>query len=552
MNEKQVTKSRYSFYTSGAPRQPKEPTWKYHWRRLFTIKTLESLESDQEHSKLKKALTAFDLTMIGIGNVIGAGIFVLTGVTAATNAGPAIVISFIISGIAAAFAALSYSELASMIPVSGSAYTYTYATMGEVMAWIIGWDLILEYLVGAATVAVGWSKYFVILFSDAFHVDFSESWTKSPFSFNTDTQSFERVPDAYFNLPAFIISIIVTFLLIFGIKESARVNAIIVSVKIFIIVLFVLAASTKIDPDNYKPFVPKNEGSFSKFGVSGIFSAASIVFFSYIGFDSVSTTSQEVRNPQRDLPIGIIGSLGISTVLYIAVCLVLTGIVPYTKLDDPAPIGLAVRDVGLRWLEIIVDIGALAGLSSVILTSLMGQPRIFYSMASDGLFPKFAAKIHPKYRTPYITTALTGTICAIASAILPIDVLAELTSVGTLLAFFLVNIGVLILRKTAPDAPRKFKAPGGPYFVPITGALLSLLLLVTATKASIERLFIWMAIGLIIYAFYGRTHSKVNNPSVIETIDGSQEKAIDSSNVNIEEVKVTDTNVEIIEKDIES
>uniref|UniRef100_A0A1D1YDP2 Putative amino acid permease YhdG n=1 Tax=Anthurium amnicola TaxID=1678845 RepID=A0A1D1YDP2_9ARAE len=501
----------YAFYTSGASKQEEESKWKYHFRKLLTVKTIQSLESDQKVSELKKSLSAFDLTMIGLGGIIGSGIFVLTGNAAAENAGPAVVISFIISGIASAFAALSYSELASMIPVSGSAYTYAYATMGELVGWIIGWDLILEYLVGAATVAAGWSGYFVYFLS-TFNVQLAPSWTVAPIAFNQTTQEFMRVPDAYFNLPAFLITFILTVLLIVGIKESATFNSIIVSLKVVVIVIFVLAASTKVDPKNYQPFVPPNEGSFPRYGVTGIFSAATVVFFSYIGFDAVSTTAQEAKNPQRDLPIGIIGSLLVSTVLYVAVCLVLTGVVPYKELNGPAPIAVAVSKTGMRWLGVIVDLGALAGLTSVILISLMGQPRIFYSMAQDGLFPELFGRIHPRFKTPYITISITGIICAVAAAIFPIDVLAELTSVGTLLAFFLVNLGVMVLRIHAPDAPRKFKVPGGPYFVPIVGALLSLLLFATAHKASIERVFIWMAVGLLIYGFYGRTHSKLNNP----------------------------------------
>jgi len=508
--------SGYSFYTSGAPRQGGEPKWKYFIRKLFTTKSMSSLEEDQETSKLKRSLTALDFLMLGIGNVIGSGIFVLTGVAAATKAGPAIVISFIISGIASSFAALSYSELSTMIPVSGSAYTYSYATMGELMAWIIGWDLILEYLVAAAAVAVGWSEYFVHFFSDAFNIQFGIAWTKAPFYFD-EQAGFSLVPGAYFNLPAFLIIIILTIILIIGVKESATVNTVIVFIKVFVIVIFVIAASTKINPENYKPFVPPNEGTFASFGVTGIFAGASQVFFAYIGFDAVSTTAQEGRNPQRDLPIGIIGSLGICTILYIAVCVVLTGIVPYHQLNSAAPIAVAVQSINMKWLGIIVNLGAIAGLTSVMLVSLMGQPRIFYSMAQDGLFlPKTASKVHPKFKTPYVTTAITGSICAIASAILPIDVLADLTSVGTLLAFFLVNLSVMILRLTAPEVPRKFKVPGGPYVVPIIGAALSLLLLATATKSSIERLFIWMAIGLIIYFSYGRSHSKANNKKQLE------------------------------------
>lgn len=537
-------KSGYAFYTSGDPRQEGEPKWKYFIRKLFTTKSIESLEEDQAQSKLKRSLTALDFVMLGIGNIVGSGIFVLTGVAAATKSGPAIVISFIISGIASSFAALSYSELSTMIPVSGSAYTYSYATMGELMGWIIGWDLILEYLVAAAAVSVGWSGYFVHFFSDAFDIQFGSSWTKAPFAFDETTGSFSIVPGAYFNLPAFLIIILLTIILIVGVKESARVNTVIVFIKIFVILIFVIAAGTKVNPENYKPFVPPNEGTFSAFGVTGIFAGASEVFFAYIGFDAVSTTAQEARNPQRDLPIGIIGSLGICTILYIAVCVVLTGIVPYRELNTAAPMAVAVKSINMKWLGIIVNLGAIAGLTSVMLVSLMGQPRIFYSMAQDGLFlPKTASKVHPKFQTPYITTAITGSICAVASAILPIDVLANLTSVGTLLAFFLVNISVMILRLTAPNVPRQFKVPGGPFVVPIIGAALSLLLLATATKSSIERLFIWMAIGLVIYFSYGRRHSKINNRKQVgekESITVIEAERTIKKEGEIDEVEVTE------------
>jgi len=506
----------YVFYTSGAARQPEESTWKYHARKLATIKSIDKLTIDQKTSQLKRALSAFDLTMLGIGGIIGAGIFVLTGQAAGTKAGPAIVISYMISGFAASFAALSYSELASMIPVAGSAYTYAYAALGELMAWIIGWDLILEYLVGTAAVSVSWSEYFVRFFNDAFNVQLGKSWTSAPILFNSTTETFQRVPGTYFNVPAFVVVILLTILLIVGIKESATVNAIVVGIKILVIVVFVIAASTKIDPENYKPFVPPNEGKFSQFGATGILSAATVVFFAYIGFDSVSTTAQEAKNPQRDLPIGIVGSLIICTVLYIAVCVVLTGTISYKLLaDTAAPISVAADHIGMRWLGIFVDVGALAGLITTSLVTLLGQTRIFYAMAEDGLLiPKLGTKIHSKFKTPYIVTAITGSITAVASAILPIDVLADLTSVGTLLAFVLVNLGVIILRIHAPDIPRRFKVPGGPYIVPIIGTLLDIALLASAPKASIERLFAWMAVGLVIYFFYGRTHSKVNNPTV--------------------------------------
>ncbi|CAB4414601.1 unnamed protein product [Rhizophagus irregularis] len=413
--------SGYEFFTSGASRQADESAWKYHLRKLFTTKSLESFEMEKDTSGLKRTLSAFDLIMIGLGSIIGTGILIITGQAAATKAGPAVVISFIISGIAASFAALCYSELSSMIPVAGSAYTYVYATLGELAAWIIGWSLILEYAVGASTIAVGWSGYFVNFF-DHFGIKLSPSWTSAPLVLII-------LQDIYYESP----------------------------------------------------------GSFSEFGITGILSASSVVFFAYIGFDSISTTAQEAKNPQRDLPIGII-------------------------LNNPAPVTVAINAMGMSWLGVIVDFGALAGLLSGILVFLMGQTRIFYAMAKDGLFfPTIASKIHPKYKTPHISTAVTGVICAIISSLLPIGVLAELTSVGTLSAFLLVNIGVLVLRITAPNAPRKFKVPGGPYLIPIIGALLDLLLLFTATTASLIRLLVWMLIGLVIYFLYGRSHSVANN-----------------------------------------
>ncbi|CAG8521089.1 3190_t:CDS:2 [Cetraspora pellucida] len=475
---------------TGAPRQEGESAWRYRLRRLFTVKSIKSLDEDYQASKLKKSLNVFDLIMIGIGGIIGNGIFVLAGQAAATRAGPGVVISILLAGLTASFAALSYSELASMIPISGSSYTYTYATLGELIAWIIGWDLTLEYLVGASAVAVGWSGYFRFFFIDAFGVELSSAWTESPFIFNSTTSSFQTVP---------------------GIKESARFATFVVSVKLIVIFLFIIAAGTRVHNENFHPFIPQNQGSFSSFGVTGVLSGATVVFFAYIGFDAISTIAQESENPQKDLPVAILGSFSIVTFIYVAVCVVLTGVVSYTQLDSPAPLSVAVNAIGMRWLGIIVDIGAVIGLTSVILITLMGQPRIFMAMANDGLIPKFASNIHPKFGTPYVITIITGTIASIAAAFLPIDVLAELMSVGTLLAFFLVNVGVTILRFTAPDAPRKFRVPGGPFLIPFIGAALSILLIATATVPTIARLFIWMAIGLVVYALYGSRRSEVNN-----------------------------------------
>ena len=474
---------------------------------LFATKSIDELRSHAESDHgMKRALGALDLVMLGVGAIIGTGIFVLTGRAAAANAGPAVALSFVVAGIASTFAGLCYAEMASMIPIAGSAYTYSYATMGELVAWIIGWDLILEYLVGAATVSVGWSGYVVAFMHDTFAVDLPHGWVNAPFIWNG--HAFEAT-GAYLNVPAVLVILAVTALLVRGIKESARFNTVIVFVKVVVVLLFIAFAARFVNTANWHPFVPPNEGPFGRYGLSGVLQGATMVFFAYIGFDAVSTAAQETRRPQRDLPIGILGSLAMCTVLYIAVSLILTGVVSYTKLSVPHPIALGVEATGQRWLETAVEIGAIAGLSSVMLVMLLGQPRIFFAMAHDGLFPPVAAKIHPRYGTPYITTMITGGVCAVAGGLLPIDILGELTSIGTLFAFVLVSIGVMILRLKRPELPRAFKAPGGPFLVPILGALTSGLLMYTATTATIVRLFGWMAIGLVIYVAYGRKHSKL-------------------------------------------
>ncbi len=476
---------------------------------LFATKSVDRLRKDAaEDTGLKRSLTALDLVMLGIGAIIGTGIFVLTGRAAAANAGPAVALSFIVAGIASTFAGLCYSEMASMIPISGSAYTYSYATMGELVAWIIGWDLILEYLVAAAAVSVGWSGYVVAFLHDTFGIDLAKEWTGAPVLWSEKQQHFEFT-GAYLNVPAVLVVLAVTALLVRGIKESARFNTIIVFMKVTVVLLFIAFSARFVRTENWHPFVPANTGTFGRFGASGVLQGATMVFFAYIGFDAVSTAAQESRNPQRDLPIGILVSLGVCTVLYIAVSLILTGVVPYPKLNVPHPIAVGVEATGQLWLATAVEIGAIAGLTSVMLVMLLGQPRIFFAMAHDGLFPPVAAKIHPRFGTPYITTIITGVICAVAGGVLPIDILAELTSIGTLFAFVLVSIGVMILRIKRPDIPRAFRVPGGPYVVPILGALTSGLLMYTATTATIIRLFGWMALGLAIYFAYGRKHSRL-------------------------------------------
>lgn len=497
------------------------------FRNLFIKKTLAELEAHAEnHNTLKRHLTATNLVLLGVGCVIGAGIFVLTGTAAATHAGPGVAISFIISAFGCLLAGLCYAEFASMIPVSGSAYTYGYATMGEFVAWIIGWDLILEYLFGAATVAVGWSGYVTSLLADL-GLKIPDSISQSPFIYDSTGL---HTSGAFINFPAvFIIGIMAT-LLVVGIKESAKFNNIIVLVKVTVILLFIGFGISYIDTANWTPFIPENSHdmrnfdwsnfnflNFTKFmatdyghfGISGVVTAAAVVFFAYVGFDAVSTTSQEAINPKRDVPRGILFSLLICTVLYIAVSLVLTGIVNYKDLNVPAPIALAIDRAGsdLLWLRPIIKIGAIAGLSSVVLVLLLGQTRVFFTMATDGLLWKSFSKTHSKFKTPHITTIVTGAFAALFAGFFPIGLLGEMVSIGTLLAFVIVSIGIIILRKAEPDAVRAFKTPWVP-FVPILGALVCLLQMVSLPFDTWARLLLWMGIGFIIYFTYGIKHSK--------------------------------------------
>jgi APA family basic amino acid/polyamine antiporter len=406
----------------------------------------------------------------------------------------------VLAGIACAFAGICYAELASMIPVAGSAYTYAYATMGELVAWIIGWDLILEYSLSSSSVAVGWSGYAVRLLGEL-GIAVPPRLTGAP---GTSV----LLPDgssvsALFNLPAVIICLAITTLLVIGIRESARVNTTIVIIKVAVLALFVIVGAQYVNTANLHPFIPPNTGQFGSFGWSGILRGAGIIFFAYIGFDAVSTASQEAKNPGRDIPIGILVSLAICTVIYIAVGLVMTGLVPYARLNGPSPIAVAVQATGVSWLAPIINIGAICGLSSVILVNLLAQSRIFYSMSRDGLLPPIFARLHPRFRTPHVTTAITGVVVAIASGLFPIDVLGQLVSMGTLLAFAIVCTGVLILRRVEPDTPRPFKTPGMPW-VPIFGTLICLYLMSGLPLRTWIRLFVWLAIGLTIYFTYGR------------------------------------------------
>jgi basic amino acid/polyamine antiporter, APA family len=480
--------------------------------QLFKTKPLSQL-MDEAHSEhgLRRALTSWNLVLLGIGAIIGTGIFVLLGKVAAENAGPAVILSIIISGIGCVFAGLCYAEFASMIPVAGSAYTYAYATMGEFIAWLIGWNLILEYLFASATVAVGWSKYLLSFIND-FGIHLPQTFTYAPIDRSVDGF---YLTGSIVNIPAILIIVLITVLLTLGIKESVKFNNIIVAVKIAALLLFIGFGLFYIDPANWKPFIPANEGNFGSFGFTGILTGAGIIFFAYIGFDAVSTAAQEAKDPQRDMPRGILGSLLICTVLYIVVAAVLTGMVSYKEFyHDPAPIASAIDKVSLHsgWfismLKSIIKIGALAGMSSVILVMLMGQPRIFYTMSVDGLLPGTFKKVHHKYKTPYISTLITGTAALIIAGLLPIGILGELVSIGTLFAFVIVCGGILVLRRTQPDTHRPFKTPFVPW-VPIAGMVICLAQMVALPFDTWLRLIIWIIIGLIIYFAYGIKNSKL-------------------------------------------
>src|SRR5881275_2291271 len=446
---------------------------------LLRRKSITDLQTEAltDHS-LKRALSALNLTMLGIGAIIGTGIFVLTGTVAALNSGPAVVLSFALAGVASIFAALCYSEFASLVPMAGSAYTYGYATLGELIAWIIGWDLVLEYALGAVTVAIGWSGYFVSLLHD-FGINFPCALSAARGTLVTLADGTQVT--AIFNLPAVIIIAIVTTLLVIGIKESANVNNVIVFIKVAVVLLFIAAAAHAVNPANWHPFIPPNTGDRGAFGWTGVMAGAGLVFFAYIGFDAVSTAAQEAKNPQKDMPIGIIGSLLICTVLYILVSGIATGVMSYKDLNVPDPIAVAADHAGLGWMSSLIKLGAIAGLSSVILVMLLGQSRILWTMADDGLMPKFVSKVHPKFRTPWITTILTGVVVAFFAAILPIRDAASLVSIGTLLAFVIVSIGVLVLRVREPELPRAFKTPAYWIVAPL-GAITALYLMIHLSR----------------------------------------------------------------------
>ena len=483
-----------------------------------SITALRAQADETSETSLKRHLGKWGLTALGIGAIIGAGIFVLTGQAAALHAGPAVPISMIVVGIACAFAGLCYAEMAAAVPIAGSAYTYSYATMGELVAWIIGWDLVLEYAAGAATVGVGWSGHLVSLFNQL-GITLPPNLTNAPTAWCTEAQAMAaagvgvcqhaglNLTGALVNLPAVFIVALMSTVLVIGIKESASVNNVIVLLKVTIIFLIVIVGLQHLNPDNWKPFIPPNTGEWGTFGWSGILRGAGLVFFAYIGFDAVSTAAQEARNPQKDLPFGILMSLGICTLLYVVVSAVLTGMVSYTELNVAAPMAYAMERVGAPgWVRLFVDIGAVLGLGSVILVMLLGQSRVFYSMSRDGLLGKWAGAVHPRFRTPYLSTIFTGVAVGVATDILPLQLLGQLVNIGTLLAFVLVCAGVLILRKKRPDLDRPFRTPWVP-FVPVMGIICCLGLMATLPADTWLRLLVWLAIGFLIYFGYGASHS---------------------------------------------
>jgi APA family basic amino acid/polyamine antiporter len=443
------------------------------------------------------------LVSLGIGAVIGAGLFSLTGVAAAQNAGPAIVVSMVVAAIGCAFAGVCYSEFACMLPVAGSAYAYAYATLGEWIAWIIGWDLILEYAMGAATVSISWSGYVVSLLHD-FGIDLPIQLVAGPFE--TLTLPNGRELHGAVNLPALLIIVMISLLLMVGIKESARANIVIVVIKLAVVLVFIGLGWLYIQRANYTPFIPPNQGQFGRFGFSGIMAGAGTIFFAYIGFDAVSTAAQETRNPQRNLPIGILGSLAICTVLYVLFAFVLTGIVSYTKLGVPAPVAVAIDQTPYPWLRELVKFGIICGFTSVILVMLLGQSRVFFSMSRDGLLPRVFSDVHPRFRTPWRSNLLFMLFVSPFSAFLPLSVVGHMTSIGTLVAFVIVCASVWVMRRTHPETPRPFRTPWVPA-VPILGILVNFAMMYSLGEMNWIRLIVWLVIGQIIYVLYGQRQS---------------------------------------------
>jgi basic amino acid/polyamine antiporter, APA family len=480
-------------------------------KNLLAVKSIEDLKAESDKGELRRTLGPTALTAIGIGGIIGTGIFVLTGLAAAQHAGPAIVLSFIIAGLGCIFAGLCYAEFAAMIPVSGSAYAYSYATLGEGIAWFIGWNLVLEYLFAASTVSVGWSRYLVKLLEEFDMNVIPAALSSAPIDYTLEKGFFAT--GAMFNLPAVFIVAVVTVILVLGIRQSSMVNAVVVAIKVGIVVLVIGFGAFYVTADNWHPFIPENTGVWGQYGWSGIIRASGIIFFAYIGFDAVSTAAQESKNPQRDVPTGILASLVICTILYILMSAVLTGMLEYPKLNDAAPVAAALQShPELRWLTIPVVFGALAGLTSVILVMMLAQSRIFYSMSRDGLLPPMFRACHPQWQTPVFSTVLTGIGAGLMGGLLPLNVLGELVSSGTLLAFVTVCIGIMVLRVTKPGLPRPFKVKGV-WLVGGLGTLFCGLMLISLflTGGTWYRIVGWTILGFIVYFGYGYKHSTLRN-----------------------------------------
>ena len=472
-------------------------------------KSLELLQLEAAETganTLKRSLNGVSLIAIGIGVIIGAGLFSLTGIAAANNAGPAVTLSFIVAAVGCAFSALCYAEFAAMVPVSGSAYTYSYATMGELFAWIIGWDLVLEYSVGAATVAISWSQY-LVKFLGKYGLHIPARLVMSPFE--SATLADGSVVSGYVNVPAMLVVLAITAVVTRGTKGSAWFNGLVVALKVAVVLVFIALGWQYIDPANYQPYIPANTGTFGEFGLSGILRGAGVIFFVFIGFDIVATMAQETKNPQRNMPIGILGSLAICTVLFVLFGHVLTGLANYTEFkNSAAPVAIAIEKTPYAWLSSAVILAILIGYTSVILVDLLGQSRVFFSMSKDGLLPPVFSRLHPKFNTPAQSTLLLGVFIAVFAGFVPIAVVGEMTSIGTLLAFVMVCLGVLIMRKSNPDAPRPFRTPWVPV-VPVLGIVVCLVMMASLPWETWLRLLLWLALGLVIYYGYGRKHSKL-------------------------------------------
>lgn len=475
---------------------------------LWKTKSVESIlaESEGGENKFQRSLGPANLIMLGIGAIIGAGLFSLTGIAAAENSGPAIALSFIIAALGCTFAGMCYSEFSSMIPISGSAYTYAYATMGEFAAWIIGWALVLEYATGAAAVSISWSAYVVSLLHD-FGIDLPARLISSPW--HPVHLSDGSIVYGWINLPALLIVVLVTGLLIRGVQESAKVNAVFVIIKVSVVLIFIVLGYFYVKAENYTPFIPQNTGTFGELGISGIFRGAAVVFFAYIGFDAVSTAAQEAKNPQKNLPLGIIGSLFICTVLYILFSLVLVGLVNYKELNVAAPVALAIDQTPFKWLNWAVKFAIISGLTSVVLVLLLAQSRVFCIMSQDGLLPKFFGRMHSRFHTPWGSNVVLMVLVGLFGAFAPLELVGHMTSIGTLLAFSIVCLGIIILRRTRPDLPRPFKTPFVPV-VPLLGIGVCVTLMFSLGVLNWVRLILWLLIGFAIYFGYGRYHSKLN------------------------------------------